>query len=271
MKIPFQTFASSFQVTSALCLGDQTFEKVVLCKDDQGDTPIARQKTREKVVRAIKPEITTCNICRIITSDDEGSYNVASNAISSQTIMNGIKQYVVQYNMISIIMIPKGVSSLLTPASITSTTVWMNGIEDYDKIKDGNYAVWQVFILHHGSDVEVESDAWLESTLLLSMESTLQAEVESDLKSLPVNQRGVLTMLRFIIKHMVIRNQEVWDALEEYIKMFDICNFPGENFPIACLKLKAVVTVLDDKLQLNAVCTLLEGFARASTKSFLSV
>jgi hypothetical protein len=147
----------------------------------------------------------------------------------------------------------------------------MNGIDDYDKIEDSDYAIWQEFILRYGSDVEVESDAWLEGTLLLSMESTLRAEVESDLKSLPVNQRGALTMLRFIIKRMVIRNQEAWDALEEYIKLFDIRNFPGENVPTACLKLKAVVAVLGDKLPSNAVRTLLEGFARASTKSFSSV
>jgi hypothetical protein len=45
VKIPFQSFASGFQVTSAPPLGDQTIEKVVLHKDDRGDTPIARQKT----------------------------------------------------------------------------------------------------------------------------------------------------------------------------------------------------------------------------------
>ncbi len=78
-------------------------------------------------------------------------------------------------------------------------------------------------------------------------------------------------MLRSSIKRMGIRNQEAWDALEEYIKMFDIRNFPGENVPIACLKLKAVVTVLSNKLPSHAVCTILEGFAHASTKSFLSV
>jgi hypothetical protein len=56
-KIPFQTFTYGFQVTSAPRLGDQTIAKVVLCKDDCGDTPLARQKTHEKIVCAIKPEI----------------------------------------------------------------------------------------------------------------------------------------------------------------------------------------------------------------------
>ncbi len=41
-KIPFQTFTSGFQVTSAPHLGDQSIAKVVLCKDDCGDTPLAR-------------------------------------------------------------------------------------------------------------------------------------------------------------------------------------------------------------------------------------
>ncbi len=58
-------------------------------------------------------------------------------------------------------------------------------------------------------------------------------------------------MLRFIIKRMLVRNQEAWDALEEYIKMFDIRNFPSKHVPTACLKLKAVVTVLGNKLPSN--------------------
>jgi hypothetical protein len=173
--------------------------------------------------------------------------------------------------MTSIIMIPKGVSSLFTPTSITSTMAWLDAIKDYDKLEDSNYSAWQEFILHHGSDVKIESDSWLEGTLLLSMESTLCAEVESDLKCLPVNQRGAITMLRFIIKRMVISNQEAWDALEECIKTFDIRSFPGQNVPTACLKLKAVVTVLGDRLPSNAVRTILKGFACASAKSFVSV
>ncbi len=32
--------------------------------------------------------------------------------------------------MTSIIMIPNGVSSLSTPASITSATVWLNAVDD---------------------------------------------------------------------------------------------------------------------------------------------
>jgi hypothetical protein len=253
-------------------LGDQTIKNIVLWKDSCEDFPIARQiarkKTWEKVLKAIKPVITTCKIICILTSKNEGSYNVASNTLFSQTIMQGIKRYIIQYNMTIIIMIPMGASLLSTPASINYAMDWLNDIDDYEKLDDNNFAVWQEFILHHGSDVAIESDAWLEGTLLLSMESNLWAEVESDLKSLPTNRCGALTMLHFIIKCMIIHNQEAWDTLKEYIKTFDICHLPRENIPTACLKLKAVANALGDELLSNAVCLILEGFSHASTKSF---
>jgi hypothetical protein len=95
-NIPFQTFASGFQVTAAPCLGDQSITKVVLRKDDCGDTPLARQKMHEKIVWAIKPEIQTCKISRILTSNDKSSYNVATNTLSNQTIIQGINWYITQ-------------------------------------------------------------------------------------------------------------------------------------------------------------------------------
>jgi hypothetical protein len=68
---------------------------------------------------------------------------------------------------------------------------------------------------------------------------------------------------------MVIRNQEAQDALETYIKTFDINNFPGKNVPPACVCLKAVARALGDKdLPTNAICKVLEGFAKSSTKLF---
>ncbi len=104
-------------------------------------------------------------------------------------------------------MIPHRISSAFTPASITSSTKWLRAINDFDCLEDHQCLAWQKFILHHGTDVEIESDDWLRGTLLWSMEVTLCAEVESDLQGLPVNHHGAITMLRFIIKHLIIRNQ----------------------------------------------------------------
>jgi hypothetical protein len=268
-KIPFQTFTSGFQVTSAPHLGDQTIAKVVLHKNDRGDTPLAQQKTCNKVVCAIKPEIQTCKISRILTSNDESSYDVATDALSSQTIIQGINRYIIQYDFSSIIIIPHGISSAFTPASISSSTKWLHAINDFNCLNNHQYLAWQEFILRHETDVEIESNDWLKGTLLQSMEVTLCAEVESDLQGLPVNHHGAVTMLRFIIKCLIIRNQEAWDALEDYAKTFDIRNFPGKNVPTACLKLKAVINVLGNKTPSNAVCTILEGFAHGVVHAYM--
>ena len=68
---------------------------------------------------------------------------------------------------------------------------------------------------------------------------------------------------------MVIKNQESLDALENYIKTFDITKFPGKNVPIACLRLKAVAKALGtNDLPKNVIRKVLEGFSKSSTKSF---
>jgi hypothetical protein len=59
----------------------------------------------------------------------------------------------------------------------------------------------------------------------------------------------------FTIKRMVKLNQEAWDSLEDYIKVFNVRNYPGKNVPTACLKLKAVVNVLGNKLPSTSVRT----------------
>ncbi len=71
---------------------------------------------------------------------------------------------------------------------------------------------------------------------------------------------------------MVVRNQEARDALEEYLKKFDIRQFPVENVPTACLRLKAVATSLgNDNLSKNVIRKVLEGFAKSSNISFNEV
>jgi hypothetical protein len=62
---------------------------------------------------------------------------------------------------------------------------------------------------------------------------------------------------------MVVQNQEAQDALQTYIKTFDITNFPSKNVPTPCLCLKAVAHALGDKyLPTNAICKVLIGFAK---------
>jgi hypothetical protein len=115
VNITGNVLKSGFQVTTAPCLGNKNIDKIILHKENQGDTPATRQKTC-KVVRAIKPEINTSKISCIFISINEGNYNVASGALSSQAIMNGIKQYAIQYDMILLLKIPQ--VSVMSPENI---------------------------------------------------------------------------------------------------------------------------------------------------------
>ncbi len=106
-----------------------------------------------------------------------------------------------------------------------------NAIEDWQQLDDKDYYDWQEFILTYGAASELESNNWLEDTLLLSMDKNLCSEGASGMSGFPPIKCGAVTMLRCIIKRMVVKNQEAKDALESYIKDFNITNFPGENVP----------------------------------------
>jgi hypothetical protein len=79
--------------------------------------------------------------------------------------------------MVSLTLLPHSISSAFSPTHITLSTRWLNAIDDYDVLKDYQYAAWQEFILSHGADVKIVSNDWLKGTLLLSMETTLCAKV----------------------------------------------------------------------------------------------
>jgi hypothetical protein len=171
-----------------------------------------------------------------------------------------------------LIKIPVGID-LSNPLLVKkNSTKYLNAIEHWQQLDDKNYSDWQEFILTFGVALELESNNWLEDTLLLSMDKTHCHEVESDTSGFPKNKQGAITMLCCIIKRMVVKNQEAKDALESYIKDFNITNFPGENVPSACLQLKAVAKALgDNALPSNVIRKVLDGFAQSSTKAFNDV
>jgi hypothetical protein len=271
-KVPARQLSTGLQI-SLVPRSDRDFDtiNVILRKNDRGTDAIARKKTRDKVVKAMEPKLSANNISRIITSIDASSFDVAADALSWQSHLQTIRKFCVQYDMTSLLQVPTGVD-LSNPVDVASATKFKHAIDDWSNLEDDDYHKWQVFIRRYGSPVELESDNWLDDTLQLSMEKTLRAEVESDISHIPSSERGSLTTLRCIIKRMVIKNQESRDALENYIKSFDITKFPGENVPIACLRLKAVAKALgNDDLPKNIIRKVLEGFSKSSTKTFNDV
>jgi hypothetical protein len=241
---------------------------IILRKQDRGNDAFARKKTRDKVVKALEPKIAAGNISRMLTSNDAADYDVATDALSWQATLTSISRFCKQYDMMSLLKIPQGVD-FSQPQQVAKAISFKDAIMDWKEIDNKMYYQWQEFILTYSTAIEVESDNWLEEVLQLSMEKTLRAEVESDINSIPLRQRGSITTLRCIIKRMVIKNQEAKDSLENYIRTFDITKFPGENVPMACLRLKAVATSIGEKdLPSNIIRKVLEGFNKSSTQAF---
>ncbi len=116
--------------------------------------------------------------------------------------------------METIIKIPVKID-LSNPLKV-KTSRTKNAIEDWQQLDDKDYHDWQEFILTYGTALELESNNWLEDTLLLSMDKNLCSEVASDMSGFPPIKRGAVTMLRCIIKQMVAKNQEAKDALARY-------------------------------------------------------
>jgi hypothetical protein len=201
----------------------------------------------------------------MLTSNDIAEYDVAADALSWQSTLKNIRKFCTQYDIMPLLMIPQSVD-LSKPTLVAKACYFKDTINDWQTLEDKEYFEWQEFLLHYGSHEETTSDNWLDDVLLMSMETTLRAEVESDIVSIPKQQRSSITTLRCIIKRMVMKNQEAKDALKNYIREFNITKFSGENVPTACLCLKAIARALgDDDLPSNTIRKVLEGFGKSST------
>ena len=74
--------------------------------------------------------------------------------------------------MISLIKIPQGID-LAQPYQVAKATSFKDAINYWQVLNDTVYFNWQEFILQSGTNVELESDNWLDDMLLMSLEKML--------------------------------------------------------------------------------------------------
>ena len=80
---------------------------------------------------------------------------------------------------------------------------------------------------------------------------------------------GDITMFKTMINHMVLCNQESIDALYNWLCIFDICQYDGQNISIATGQIRAVIWVLNGfGLPTNLIRCLLGGFAHPASAPF---
>jgi hypothetical protein len=102
-----------------------------------------------------------------------------------------------------------------------------------------------------------------------SMSNELSILFGDDLEGVPPEEMGAVVLYKTMTNHMVLCNQENIDALQEYLRKFDIRNINGENVSVACGQIRAVIRSLEKfGLPANLVRSLLAGFGNATNDAF---
>jgi hypothetical protein len=266
------TLVSGFQVRAA---GRNAFEisktEVQISKIERGRTPQERLKTRKLVVRALSPKLCVSDITKLTNMAEVDNYDISKDAHMQEHALLAVLKFAETFDMVAIFMIPNHFT-LHDSTSPGLATSMSNLLVDWKTAAESDVLAWQEFILRFGSSEELESNNWMEETLYLSMESTLKAEVLSDVQDVPHHQRGAVTLFYKTVKRVCLRNQEARDLLLTWIKEFDILNFPNQDVSKACLAVKAIVrSIGEHDLPTNTVRCLLSGMSNATNPSFKQV
>jgi hypothetical protein len=121
---------------------------------------------------------------------DNDSYNVAEDATQWSTSVKAIHQHAVQYDIMPIFCIPDAFDS--DTASTSSTIV--DSLIRWKDLQDNNYYEWQEFLHMYGSDINLESDQWMEEFFCYLMDKAFKIEVISDFDELPQQLRGAISL-----------------------------------------------------------------------------
>ena len=106
-----------------------------------------------------------------------------------------------------------------------------------------------------------------------SVDDGLKSKVVDDMKELDRNERGPITTYLSITKHMVTSNAESREAMEAWVRNFNLLNFDGENVSNAVKLCKAAVRSLYSSggIPSNVLSNLLNGFMNATHQEFKTV
>jgi hypothetical protein len=171
--IPSHSLTSGLQINLSSCNEQDLHEnKIIIRKEERSNDAITCEKTRDKVVKSLEPKISAGNLSRLLTSTDIAEYDVAADALSWQSTLKNIKMFCIQYDMMSLLLIPQGVD-LSQPAVVAKAHHFKNAIDDWQSLDGKDCFEWQELILCYGSYKDTTSNNWLNDILLLSMETTL--------------------------------------------------------------------------------------------------
>ena len=260
------TLSSGLEVLHAPRSGKAQANAGVTSKHSRGDNDSSRLKRKKIVTVALTDKLACNNVLSIITSDDLGRHDLAVDCSQWQVAIRGFKRVLIENDMMTPFMIPSKFD-INDPSVIQGPFTSL--LDDFHKIPDELAQLWQQYLCKHAAPVELESDTWAVTIMEKSMTPELKTLVFDDIQDLDSSANGAITMFKLASNHMVMRNQESIDALQDWLRNFDIRKVKGENVSIASTQVKAVIRALDDfGLPTNALRCILDGFAHASSEPF---
>ena len=259
---------SGLEMLSARRTSGQAARAGVASKHDRGATQHDRLKREQLIVKKLPVTLGVSQIMKMLASDDPEDFNIAVDAQQHQIGLRALREVLYENDMRSPFMIPTSFN-LDDPSSVSGP--FINILEEPDRVPLEVVLEWSRFLRKFAARVEIESASWAGKIIDLSMEPELKARVHDDLEELPDDCKSGVTLFKLAWKHMVMQSQEVLDALQEYLRTWDIRTFNDENVTVACTQLKAVLRALGSNIPSNAPRLILEGFKNAKTPEFVQL
>ena len=239
-------------------------------KYTRGSTPTERLKT-EKIATAILPiKLTTSIIMSLSNTTEIDEHKIAADCKNWQDALRGLTDRLTKFDMTSIFAVPARFDEVA--GTIEPGTKFINILEKWDGVDLKECARWTLFMNGMASDEDIESDTWAQVIMSKSMDDDLLGSVMDEFDRLEEEEQSAVTMFKIMIDIMVIRNQEALDALQTFIKDFDIRAYDGQNVSKAASHLKAVLRALGKDIPANAARSIVNGMAMLiirSSKTFV--
>ena len=235
-------------------------------KYTRGSTPTERLKT-EKIATATLPiKLTTSIIMSLSNTTEIDEHKIAADCKNWQDALRGLTDRLTKFDMTSIFAVPARFDEVA--GTIEPGTKFINILEKWDGVDLKECARWTLFMNGMASDEDIESDTWAQVIMSKSMDDDLLSSVMDEFDRLEEEEQSAVTMFKIMIDIMVIRNQEALDALQTFIKDFDIRAYDGQNVSKAASHLKAVLRALGKDIPANAARSIVNGMAYADNKEF---
>ena len=246
-------------------------------KEERGRTPDQRIKSRSNILnQAPKNILTPNNIASLLNAEDMDSFDIGKEQQSIQSKMYSLYQYCKTFDLAAIFWVPLKID-LDDKSCMDAGRPKISLLTDYhSKMLQGpksiklisNYLDWAAIWM---SEEDLESMSIATTALSKMMDSSLTELVISDLQQVEEKYHTAPMKLLFAIQRIIVSNQSAIDALQNYVRAFDIRSFPGEDVTLAITRILAVVRMLGSaNLPENVFELILGGFSHSSSDIFNS-